>query len=153
MYIHVLFGTKYIAVTRGLEVTIRQVFKSWIWKNWPSPLDIWTFKGHIEVSISNGSGIRDPRFGVLRIEITRADRTHHAAWGWQPHRPCRGAAGDTPTTTTTTTTATTATTTDNHHNDNNNNDDNHKAGAEGEKAPEVVRLEEDRREDETNDTE
>ena len=32
------------------------------------------FKGHVEVNISNGSGIRDPQSGSLRIEVMRTDR-------------------------------------------------------------------------------
>ena len=53
---------------------VRPVFKSSIWKNGLSPWDIRAFKGHLEVTISEGSGIRDPQFEVLRIEIVRTDR-------------------------------------------------------------------------------
>ena len=42
-------------------------------KTGPDPGGFRAFKGHFEVSISNGSGIRDPQFGILRIEIVRTD--------------------------------------------------------------------------------
>ena len=37
------------------------------------------------MSISNGSGIRDPRFESLRIEIMRSDRSCHAASSQNRH--------------------------------------------------------------------
>jgi len=37
-------------------------------------LEIWTFKGHVEVRISKGSGIWDPQFEIMRIEIMKTDR-------------------------------------------------------------------------------
>ena len=42
------------------KAAIRSVFRSSIWKNGP--------RGHVEVSISNGSGIRDPQMEYLQIE-------------------------------------------------------------------------------------
>ena len=48
---------------------VRPVFKSSIWETGCSPWEIRTFKGHLEVNISDGSGIRDPRFKMLRIRI------------------------------------------------------------------------------------
>ena len=56
---------------------IRPVVKSSIRKTWPSSWVIWTFKGHFEVNVSIDSGIWDPRFERLQIEITRTDRTCH----------------------------------------------------------------------------
>ena len=44
-------------------------FKCSTWRNGPSPWEISTFKGHDEVKLSNGSGFRDPRFEILRIDI------------------------------------------------------------------------------------
>ena len=41
------------------------MFKGWIWRSGPSPWEVWTCKGQVEVSISNGSGIRDPQFGIV----------------------------------------------------------------------------------------
>ena len=46
-----------------------RAFKSSTPKNEPNPWEIWTFKGHFEVSISNWSGIRDPRFEISWIQI------------------------------------------------------------------------------------
>ena len=40
----------------------------------PAPWRYRTFKGHVEVNISNGSGIGDPQIEMLQIEITRTDR-------------------------------------------------------------------------------
>ena len=53
----------------------RSVFKGSIWKHGPSPWEIWTFKGHFDLSRGNGSGIWDPQFHILRIEIMRTDPT------------------------------------------------------------------------------
>ena len=58
----------------GFEHPLRPVFKSSIWKNGPCLWEIWTSKGHSEVNISSGSGIRDPRFEISWIEIMRTDR-------------------------------------------------------------------------------
>ena len=49
-------------------------FSSSIWKNGPSPWDICTFKGHLDVNISRGSGISDTQFDILQIEIMRYRR-------------------------------------------------------------------------------
>ena len=62
MYIYI-----YIYIERERERytythILRSVFKSSIWKNGPSPWEIWAFKRHVEASISNGSGIWDPQF-------------------------------------------------------------------------------------------
>ena len=53
----------------------RPVFDSSIWKNGPSPWEIGTFKGQVEVKISNGSGIWDPRFEIVWTVIRRTDRS------------------------------------------------------------------------------
>ena len=47
----------------------RPFFKKSTWTNWPSPREIWTFGGHLEVNTSNGSGIWDHQFRKLRIDI------------------------------------------------------------------------------------
>ena len=41
------------------DLSIRPVFISSIWKNGPSPWEIWASKGHAEVSTSKLSGMRD----------------------------------------------------------------------------------------------
>ena len=64
----------YIVITYYLLLLIRPAFKSSIWKTGPSAWEIWTFKGHLEVGISNGSGIWDPHIDILQIEIMRTDR-------------------------------------------------------------------------------
>ena len=46
---------------------IRPVFKGSIWKNGPSPWEIWILKGHFEVKISSGSRIW-PSNWILRID-------------------------------------------------------------------------------------
>ena len=53
----------------------RPVLKSSIWRSGPRPWEIWTFKGHFEVTISNGSGIWDPQIEIVWMEIMRTDRT------------------------------------------------------------------------------
>ena len=50
------------------------VCKSLIWKNGPSPWEIQTFQGQVEVKIGNGSGIRDPQLEIMQVGIMRADR-------------------------------------------------------------------------------
>ena len=40
-------------------------------KNGPSPWEIWTLKGHLEVNICGGSGIWDPQLEALQLEIMR----------------------------------------------------------------------------------
>ena len=57
---------------------LRPVFRSL--KSGPSPWEIWTVKGNFEVKLSNGSGIWDPQFEMLWIEIwelTVLDWTRH----------------------------------------------------------------------------
>ena len=49
-------------------------FQSSIWKNGPSPSEIWAFKRHFGGTVIHGSGIWDPRSEISRIEITRTDR-------------------------------------------------------------------------------
>ena len=51
------------------------VLKSSIRRIGPSPWETWGFKGRSEVNISSGSGMRDPQFDLLRIEIMRTDCT------------------------------------------------------------------------------
>ena len=53
---------------------LRPVLKSSIWEKWAQPLGDLNFKGHSEMNISNGSGVRDPQFEILRTEIMRAGR-------------------------------------------------------------------------------
>ena len=48
---------------------IRPALKSSIWKSRPRPWENWICKGHVEVTIINGSRIRDPQFKIVRIEI------------------------------------------------------------------------------------
>ena len=74
------------------------VFKSSVWRNGPSPWEMWTFEGHVEVKISNGSGICDPQCVFLRIEIMRTDlrcpkllqRSTHMTGAWQTPFDGRG---------------------------------------------------------------
>ena len=49
-------------------------FKSSIWKNGSRLWEILTFKGHLQVKISNGSGIWDSHVEIVRVEIMRTDR-------------------------------------------------------------------------------
>ena len=55
------------------KTVVRPAFKGSVWKNGPSPWEILTLKGGFEVTIINDSGIRDPQFGIVRIEIMRTD--------------------------------------------------------------------------------
>ena len=60
-------------VTHDVTYEARPVFKSSIRRNGPRPWEIWTFRGHFEVRPSNGSGIWDPQFEFLRIELMKTD--------------------------------------------------------------------------------
>ena len=57
------------------QMASRPVFKSSIWENEPRPWEISAFKGYFGVKLSNGSGIQDTRFEMLRIEIMRTGHT------------------------------------------------------------------------------
>lgn len=52
-------------------------FQSSMWENGPSPWDMWTFKGHLELSISGGSGI----FETLSSKF-------HKSKSWEPTVRC-----------------------------------------------------------------
>ena len=45
-----------------------------IQRNGLRPWEVWTFKGHVEVKMSNGSGIWDPQFEALQFECMITDR-------------------------------------------------------------------------------
>ena len=51
----------------------RPVFKSSVCKDGPRPWETLTSKGHFEVKVSTGSGIRDPQSEISQIEVSRAD--------------------------------------------------------------------------------
>ena len=67
--------SKYNQKFKKFECPVRPVFKSQILRNGPSPWEVRTFKGHLEVKLSKGSGNWDLQFEVLRIERVRTDRT------------------------------------------------------------------------------
>ena len=54
----------------------RPVFKSSIWRNGPSPWEIWTFGGHAEANTSNVCGFLDPQLVILRSESARTGCDH-----------------------------------------------------------------------------
>ena len=67
-----------------LQTDIRPGFKSSIWKNRPSPWEIWTFKWHFEVNRSDGSVkhyiveriATHERYTILMITVSA-----NAKWG------------------------------------------------------------------------
>jgi len=52
-----------------------RVSKRSIREKGPSPYEVCAFEGHVEVSTSDGPGIRDLRWDMLGIELMRSDRT------------------------------------------------------------------------------
>ena len=73
--------------------SLQSVSKSSIWKNGFSPWDILSFQREFWIENKQNSGIRDPQFETLRIEIMRTDRrgenaktTNHPPG----HLPCHG---------------------------------------------------------------
>ena len=49
-------------------------FQKFNLEKWAQPLAFLNFQGRFEVHTSNGSGIWDPQFEILRIETMRTDR-------------------------------------------------------------------------------
>jgi len=63
---------------------LRPVFKSSMSENWSRPWEMRAFKGHVQASMSNASGIQDPQGETVRIETSRSNR-RSGAEGWRRH--------------------------------------------------------------------